>query len=116
MASTDKDSFSVRHLGTAQGEVTYYVYAFNAACIATMFILNSMSIKHMMLSIGKNGAFIAGILNFIFNFAVSVLLPYQTVLDYLFDGKLMTTSKLFGAVLMILGFACIKGQSKPKTE
>ena len=48
------------------------VYLFNAACIGVMLLLNSLSIKHMMKSIKHNGAFIAGVLNFVFGFFASV--------------------------------------------
>lgn len=72
LASTEKTSFAMRTFGSAEGETTPFVYIFNVACIGLMLFLNSLSIKHMMKSIGHNGAFVAGILNFMFNFAVSV--------------------------------------------
>ena len=72
MASTDKDSFMIRSFGDKAGNPSTLVYLLNAACIGVMLMLNGISIKHMMKSIKHNGAFISGLLNFIFNFAVSV--------------------------------------------
>jgi hypothetical protein len=49
------------------------LYLFNGLLMVISVSLNAMSIKHMMLSIQDNGAFLSNVLNFCFNFIFSVV-------------------------------------------
>ena len=102
LANTEEGSF-ISSLFKPQDDS--FPLALNAVwciLIAISILINSVSIKYMMLSIQQNGAFLNNILNLIFNFV------FSCAFDFLLDGKIINHIKLSGALLVVSGFMLIK--------
>lgn len=76
-ATTDSSAVVSQYLSpqscvACEFEPSLLQYAFNVSCLVANIILNSVSIKHTLLSMKDNGAFMSAVLTFVCNFLFAV--------------------------------------------